>query len=57
MVRSARLAVSTHDSDYCSPKKLQRRETVAFGPIPKKCLGFAEEMAVGTLEQPSQIFY
>jgi hypothetical protein len=45
-----------HSSNYCSPKKLQRRESIAFGPIPKKCLGFAEEMAVGTLGQPPQAF-
>jgi hypothetical protein len=45
-----------HDSAYCSANKLLRRDRIAYGPIPPTCLGFAEEMAVGTLEQPPKIY-
>lgn len=45
-----------YGKDPCSEKKLARRETIAFGAIPKHCLELSEEMAVGTLEQPSKIY-
>jgi hypothetical protein len=45
-----------HASEYCSLKKLSRRDNVAFGQIPKTCLKYAEEMAVGALEQPSKTY-
>jgi hypothetical protein len=39
-------------------RKLKKRELVTYGgPIPAKCLQYAEEMAVGTLEPPPYIFY
>jgi hypothetical protein len=45
-----------HNNDLCSPQKLARRDRLAFGPITQPQLGFAEELAVGTLEAPTKVY-
>jgi hypothetical protein len=51
-----RLGGKYYGKKECSASRLQRRADTAFGAIPKQCLNFAEELAVGTLEQPGKVY-
>lgn len=51
-----RVGGSKYGTASCSPQKLARRDEMAFGPVPKVCTDFANEMAIGTLEQPPVLY-
>lgn len=44
------------EPEHCSAHKLARRDRMAFGKLTQPQIGFAEELAVGTLEPPEKSY-
>jgi hypothetical protein len=51
-----RVGGSSYGKSACSSDKLARRDKIFYGPVPKVCTKYANEMALGTLEQPPVIY-
>lgn len=51
-----RVGGSKYGDEGCLPAKLARRDQIFYGPVPKVCTNYANEMALGTLEQPPVLY-